>query len=137
MLLRSTLFIFCQYHLPCGCGAGLVQELQNEYRNLAVADHVLIAHHGWSRGREQWMYRGWRLMWWQERTCTGPMQRCASAGLALRLPAQAQPRQRGLWEVRSGSDVLQAARFRNLSWGKSASCRPGGFSCATHHTVTH
>ena len=84
------------------------------------------------------MCRGWRPMWWQERTCTGRMQRCASAESALRepalrLPAQAQLRQQGLLEVCECSDRLKAA------WPgiRSTSCLLGSSSCTAHHDITN
>ena len=104
----------------------------------ALVDHMLMASDGSCRGRVRAMCRGWRLMWWQERTCTGRMRRCASAGSApresaLRLPAQAQPRRRGLLEVCECSDRLKAACLRKLSPGKGCtSCRLGSFSAHQH-----
>ena len=104
----------------------LVYLLQLNCKNPALVDHVLMANGGRCRGRARSICRGWQLMWWQERTCTGRMQKCASAGLAprdpaLRLPAQAQPRQRGLWEVCGCPDRLKAACLYNLlSQGKNA-----------------
>ena len=45
----------------------------------AAMEHALMANNDACRSKAQSMFRGWRLMWWPERTCTGPMQRCVSA----------------------------------------------------------